>query len=61
MTDYIALLISTELKYLDDEADRHLSGCSRVFNDEHELCKDMRYINVFDRKGKAYRITVQEL
>jgi len=61
--DYIAHLISSELKALDDESERLLAGCGRVQNDFglDELRSTIKTVDVLDRFGKSYRITIQEL
>lgn len=60
--DYIAHLIATELKALDSE--RLLSSVGRVQYDlglEGEFSSTMKTIDIEDRFGKQYRITIQEL
>lgn len=60
--DYIANLISVELKTLDKE--RLIEKVGRVEYDygiDGEFCSTMKTIDVQDRFGKQYRITIQEL
>lgn len=62
--DYIAHLISTELKRIDTDAEKLISSVGRVQYDlgfEGEFCSTMKTIDVEDRFGKQYRITIQEL
>jgi hypothetical protein len=60
--DYIAHLIATELKMLDSE--HLLKEVGRVQYDlglGGEFCSTIKTIDVQDRFGKQYRITIQEL
>lgn len=62
--DYIAHLISTELKTLDTAGQRLLASVGRVqFDLGHfdEFLSTTKIIDVEDRYGKQYRITIQEL
>lgn len=62
--DYIAHLISTELKTLDTAGQRLLASVGRVqFDLGHydEFLSTTKTIDVEDRYGKQYRITIQEL
>ena len=62
--DYIAWLISTELKTLDTSGQKLLASVGRVqFDLGHfdEFLSTTKTIDVEDRYGKQYRITVQEL
>ena len=62
--DYIAHLISTELKAIDHQGEKLLSAVGRVQYDlgiEGEFHSTMKTVDVEDRFGKQYRITIQEL
>lgn len=62
--DYIAYLISTELKALDTSSQKLLASVDRVqydFGYHDEFLTTTKTIDVEDRFGKQYRITVQEL
>lgn len=62
--DYIAFLIATELKSLDTNGQRLLSSVDRVQFDvghHNEFLSTTKTIDVEDRFGKQYRVTVQEL
>ena len=62
--DYIAWLISTELKSLDTGGQKLLASVGRVqFDLGHydEFLSTTKTIDIEDRFGKQYRITVQEL
>lgn len=62
--DYIAWLISTELKTLDTAGQKLLSSVGRVqFDLGHydEFLSTTKTVDVEDRYGKQYRITIQEL
>lgn len=62
--DYIAHLISTELKTLDTASLKLLASVDRVQFDlgfHDEFLSTTKTIDVEDRYGKQYRITVQEL
>ena len=62
--DYIAHLISTELKTLDTASQKLLASVDRVQFDlgfHDEFLSTTKTIDVEDRYGKQYRITVQEL
>lgn len=62
--DYIAWLISTELKALDTTGQKLLASVGRVQFDlghHDEFLSTSKTIDVEDRFGKQYRITIQEL
>jgi hypothetical protein len=62
--DYIAHLIQTELKRIDTDAQKLIGSVGNVQYDlgfEGEFCSTMKTIDVEDRFGKQYRITIQEL
>lgn len=62
--DYIAWLISTELKALDTTGQKLLASVDRVRFDlgaHDEFLSTTKTIDIEDRFGKQYRITVQEL
>jgi hypothetical protein len=62
--DYIAYLISTELKRIDTDSQKLLASVGRVQFDlgfHDEFMSTMKTIDVEDRFGKQYRITIQEL
>lgn len=62
--DYIAHLISSELKTLDTAGQRLLASVGRVQFDlgfHDEFISTTKTIDVEDRYGKQYRITIQEL
>lgn len=62
--DYIAHLISTELKTLDTAGQRLIASVGRVQFDlgfHDEFLSTTKTIDVEDRFGKQYRITIQEL
>ena len=62
--DYIAWLISTELKTLDTAGQKLLSSVGRVQCDLghfDEFVSTTKTIDIEDRFGKQYRITIQEL
>lgn len=62
--DYIAHLISSELKTLDTAGQRLLASVGRVqfdLGDYDEFVSTTKTIDVEDRYGKQYRITIQEL
>ena len=62
--DYIAHLISTELKELDTHGQKLLAAVGRVQFDlgyHDEFLSTSKTIDVEDRYGKQYRITIQEL
>ncbi len=62
--DYIAHLISTGLTPLDASGQRLLADVGRVqfdLGDYDEFISTTKTIDVEDRYGKQYRITVQEL
>jgi hypothetical protein len=62
--DYIAWLISTELKTLDTAGQKLLSSVGTVqFDLGHfdEFVSTTKTIDIEDRFGKQYRITIQEL
>lgn len=62
--DYIAHLISTELKKIDTESQKLIGSVGRVQFDlgfHDEFLSTTKTIDVEDRFGKQYRITIQEL
>ena len=62
--DYIAHLISTELKELDTHGQKLLAAVGRGQFDlgyHDEFLSTSKTIDVEDRYGKQYRITIQEL
>lgn len=62
--DYIAYLIQSNIKALDTESEKLLSAVSRIQFDigaNNEYCSTAKTIDVEDRFGKQYRITIQEL
>lgn len=62
--DYIADLIATGLMPLDTSREKLIDSVGRVQYDlglESEFLSTTKTIDVEDRNGKQYRITIQEL
>lgn len=62
--DYIAFLISTDLKYFDSKQEKLLASVGVIngdFDKNGKFLSTKKTINVEDRYGKNYRITIEEI
>ena len=62
--DYIATLISANLKFVDNSSEKLLSSVGKMQYDlssEGSFASTKKTIAVEDRFGKKYRITVEEI